>query len=161
MLCLCCNGTTWQARNKFAIESQFGGADELLQLVKGAQKQGVAVMLDIVANHLGPGGNFPSDYTPFDNADYFHGDPSNHCQAQGSDQNTLETCWLVNLPDLKQEHPFVTSTLVKWMTGLQSQYVNKSMYCASPRICSRTLMRVLQPPSVFSRSGSLCYFYLC
>eukprot|EP00729_Bicosta_minor_P011305 gene11305-17960_t len=117
-----CGYHGYWARNKFQIEAQFGGADELLKLVKGAQAQGVAVMLDIVANHLGPGGDFPSDYAPFNSSDYFHGTPSNHCQAQGSDQNTLETCWLVNLPDLKQEDPFVSSTLIKWMSGLQQQY---------------------------------------
>ncbi len=38
----------------FAVESTYGGPDELKDLVKAAHGQGIAVLLDVVYNHLGP-----------------------------------------------------------------------------------------------------------
>ncbi len=38
----------------FAVESSYGGPDELKELVKSAHEQGIAVILDVVYNHLGP-----------------------------------------------------------------------------------------------------------
>jgi 1,4-alpha-glucan branching enzyme len=39
----------------FAIETDYGGVQGFKQLVKEAHKQGIAVILDIVYNHFGPG----------------------------------------------------------------------------------------------------------
>ncbi|MBX3029880.1 MAG: alpha amylase C-terminal domain-containing protein [Chloroflexi bacterium] len=38
----------------FAVESTYGGPDELKALVKAAHEHGIAVLLDVVYNHLGP-----------------------------------------------------------------------------------------------------------
>ncbi len=38
----------------FAVESDYGGPEALKQLVKAAHEQGIAVILDVVYNHLGP-----------------------------------------------------------------------------------------------------------
>jgi 1,4-alpha-glucan branching enzyme len=38
----------------FAVESSYGAADELKALVKAAHESGIAVLLDVVYNHLGP-----------------------------------------------------------------------------------------------------------
>lgn len=38
----------------FAVESSYGGPDELKALVRAAHEQGIAVILDVVYNHLGP-----------------------------------------------------------------------------------------------------------
>jgi 1,4-alpha-glucan branching enzyme len=38
----------------FAVESIYGGPDALKRLVKAAHEQGIAVILDVVYNHLGP-----------------------------------------------------------------------------------------------------------
>jgi 1,4-alpha-glucan branching enzyme len=38
----------------YAVESSYGGPDELKELVKAAHEHGVAVLLDVVYNHLGP-----------------------------------------------------------------------------------------------------------
>ncbi len=38
----------------FAVESTYGGPDELKELVKAAHSMGIAVILDVVYNHLGP-----------------------------------------------------------------------------------------------------------
>ena len=38
----------------YAVESTYGGPDELKQLVRAAHEHGIAVILDVVYNHLGP-----------------------------------------------------------------------------------------------------------
>ncbi|TWU00640.1 1,4-alpha-glucan branching enzyme GlgB [Botrimarina colliarenosi] len=38
----------------FAVESAYGGPDALKQLVKEAHRRGIAVLMDVVYNHLGP-----------------------------------------------------------------------------------------------------------
>ena len=39
----------------FAVESNYGGADAFKQFVKVAHEHGIAVIVDVVYNHLGPG----------------------------------------------------------------------------------------------------------
>ena len=41
--------------NPFALESDYGGAEGFRQLVKAAHQRGIAVLLDVVYNHFGPG----------------------------------------------------------------------------------------------------------
>ncbi len=41
--------------HSFAVETNYGGADGLKSFVKEAHKRGIAVILDVVYNHLGPG----------------------------------------------------------------------------------------------------------
>lgn len=40
--------------NPFAVESSYGGANELKQMIDAAHGQGIAVILDVVYNHFGP-----------------------------------------------------------------------------------------------------------
>jgi len=41
--------------NPFALESDYGGADGFRALVRAAHQHGIAVILDVVYNHFGPG----------------------------------------------------------------------------------------------------------
>jgi 1,4-alpha-glucan branching enzyme len=41
--------------NPFALESDYGGAEAFRELVKAAHQHGIAVILDVVYNHFGPG----------------------------------------------------------------------------------------------------------
>jgi len=41
--------------NPFALESDYGGAEGFRKLVKAAHEHGIAVVLDVVYNHFGPG----------------------------------------------------------------------------------------------------------
>jgi len=52
----------------FAVHHHYGGAKKLMHLVNECHKQGIAVILDVVYNHLGPEGNYTSMY-----GDYFSG----------------------------------------------------------------------------------------
>lgn len=49
----------------FAVHKDYGTRDDLKQLVNAAHERGVAVVLDVVYNHLGPEGNYLADYGPY------------------------------------------------------------------------------------------------
>jgi maltooligosyltrehalose trehalohydrolase len=49
----------------YAPESSYGGPDGLRRLVDAAHRRGLAVILDVVYNHLGPEGNYLGDFGPY------------------------------------------------------------------------------------------------
>ena len=49
----------------FAVQNSYGGPDGLKRLVNECHKKGVAVILDVVYNHLGPEGNYLRDFGPY------------------------------------------------------------------------------------------------
>ncbi len=51
--------------NLFAPARCYGTPDELRRLVNEAHRLGLAVLLDVVYNHLGPDGNYLSQFSPF------------------------------------------------------------------------------------------------
>ena len=49
----------------FAVQNSYGGPEGLKSLVDACHKRGMAVILDVVYNHLGPEGNYLWDYGPY------------------------------------------------------------------------------------------------
>lgn len=49
----------------FAVQHSYGGAQGLQQLVDACHARGLAVVLDVVYNHMGPEGNYFSSYGPY------------------------------------------------------------------------------------------------
>ena len=49
----------------FAVQDSYGGPDELKRLVDACHGRGLAVVLDVVYNHLGPEGNYLADFGPY------------------------------------------------------------------------------------------------
>ncbi|UZH55079.1 malto-oligosyltrehalose trehalohydrolase [Salinimicrobium tongyeongense] len=49
----------------FAAQDSYGGAAGLKKLVDACHAQGISVILDVVYNHLGPEGNYISQYGPY------------------------------------------------------------------------------------------------
>lgn len=49
----------------FAVQHSYGGVNGLKALVNAAHQYGIAVILDVVYNHLGPEGNYFSQYGPW------------------------------------------------------------------------------------------------
>jgi maltooligosyltrehalose trehalohydrolase len=49
----------------FAVQNTYGGPRALQRLVNASHQAGLAVVLDVVYNHLGPEGNFLSDFGPY------------------------------------------------------------------------------------------------
>ncbi|HKG91758.1 MAG TPA: malto-oligosyltrehalose trehalohydrolase [Gemmatimonadaceae bacterium] len=49
----------------YAVQHSYGGPDGLRRLVDAAHAAGLAVILDVVYNHVGPEGNYLGDFGPF------------------------------------------------------------------------------------------------
>ena len=49
----------------FAVQNSYGGPEGLKRLVNACHKRGLAVVLDVVYNHLGPEGNYLRDFGPY------------------------------------------------------------------------------------------------
>lgn len=49
----------------YAVQASYGGPDGLKQLVDACHRKGLAVVLDVVYNHLGPEGNYLSMFAPY------------------------------------------------------------------------------------------------
>ena len=49
----------------FAVQNSYGGTLGLKELVDACHRRGLAVILDVVYNHLGPEGNYIADFGPY------------------------------------------------------------------------------------------------
>jgi maltooligosyltrehalose trehalohydrolase len=49
----------------FAVQNSYGGPEALKRLVDECHGNGLAVILDVVYNHLGPEGNYLGDFAPY------------------------------------------------------------------------------------------------
>jgi maltooligosyltrehalose trehalohydrolase len=54
----------------YAPHHAYGGPDGLKRLVNACHEKGLAILLDVVYNHLGPAGNYLSKFAPYFNPDY-------------------------------------------------------------------------------------------
>lgn len=54
----------------YAAQNSYGGPEGLKRLVDAAHARGLAVVLDVVYNHLGPEGNYLGDFGPYFTARY-------------------------------------------------------------------------------------------
>ncbi|MFP5286966.1 MAG: malto-oligosyltrehalose trehalohydrolase [Thermoanaerobaculia bacterium] len=54
----------------FAVQSSYGGPAGLKRLVDACHSRGIAVVLDVVYNHLGPEGNYLAEFGPYFTARY-------------------------------------------------------------------------------------------
>ena len=81
-------------------------------MVKAAHDKGIAVMIDVVANHSGPVGDDFAQIYPLNQSSHYHAD----CQIEDwSNQWQVENCRLANLPDLDQSNPWVRQYLKDWV----------------------------------------------
>jgi maltooligosyltrehalose trehalohydrolase len=49
----------------YAVQNSYGGAKGLMHLVEACHKQELAVILDVVYNHVGPEGNYFNEFGPY------------------------------------------------------------------------------------------------
>jgi maltooligosyltrehalose trehalohydrolase len=54
----------------FAVQNSYGGVTKLKQLVNECHQNGINVILDVVFNHLGPEGNYLSQFGPYFTSKY-------------------------------------------------------------------------------------------
>jgi maltooligosyltrehalose trehalohydrolase len=55
----------YDGASHFAVQASYGGPDGLKKLVNAAHEAGLAVVLDVVYNHLGPEGNYLRFFGPY------------------------------------------------------------------------------------------------
>jgi len=76
-------------------------------MISAAHDSQIYVMIDVVPNHMGAVMFDYEQLSPFNKAEYYH----DYCYIQNMDyqhnQWRIVNCRLLDLPDLKQEHPFV------------------------------------------------------
>ena len=113
----------------YAMDEHFGSLRDLQDLVAEAHRQGIKVVLDFVANHIGP--NHPWAAAPPD-ANWLHGTPQKHLDvvynfaglvdphaSPRGYRNTLEGWFAGKLPDLNPDEPELASYLLEnaiWWT---------------------------------------------
>src|SRR6185369_14962968 len=49
----------------YAPQASYGGPEGLRRLVDASHRRGIAVLIDVVYNHLGPEGNYLADFGPY------------------------------------------------------------------------------------------------
>ncbi len=54
----------------FAVQNSYGGAKEFAKLIKACHENGIALILDVVYNHLGPEGNTLANFGPYFSGNY-------------------------------------------------------------------------------------------
>jgi glycosidase len=119
------------ATDYYGVEQHFGDLDTLRELVRKAHAQGIKVIQDQVANHVGSHHPWLSD-APLD--DWFHGTTANHPKnpfrsdlllspnaATSERRPTLDGWFDDSLPDLNQEEPEVARYEIQnalWWVGV-------------------------------------------
>lgn len=75
-------------------------------------------MVDVVANHMGPGafGDFAPE--PLDEEGSYHSD----CEIDYTDQTSIEVCRIAGLPDLATQKPEIRELLMDWITWLVGEF---------------------------------------
>ena len=105
--------------NLYNLNQHFGTEDDFKNLVSECHKRDIWVMVDVVANHVGPVGTDYSRINPFNRAEHYH----DWCDINNwGNQWEVENCRLCGLPDLKQENDWVTQKLVEWIHDLVQKY---------------------------------------
>lgn len=111
------------AVDEYAVNPHFGTLADLQRLVAAAHQRGMKVILDFVANHVGPRNPWAVDPPE---SDWFHGTVQHHTAAASDFQfladphappslwRNVVDGWFANvLPDLNQENPEVRRYLIQ------------------------------------------------
>ena len=110
------------AKNWSQINFNFGTSQELINLIQQCHRRGIWVMVDVVANHVGPCHLNYSRVYPFNQDSHYH----DYCNINSDDfqknQWRVENCRLADLHDLKQEDSFVNSYLLSWINQLVTTF---------------------------------------
>ena len=105
--------------NLYKLNPHFGSEEDFISLINACHEKDIWVMVDVVANHVGPVGTDYSKINPFNSAEHYH----DKCDiTDWNNQWQVENCRLADLPDLKQENEWVTEKLVEWIHDLVEKY---------------------------------------
>ena len=106
-------------RRWYEVNSHFGTENDLKNLVKECHKRGIWVMVDVVANHVGPVGTNYTTINPFNKSEHYH----TKCKINDwNNQWQVENCRLCDLPDLNHENPWVAAELCRWVRTIITKF---------------------------------------
>ena len=109
----------YHLKNLYNLNPHFGTEDDFKDLITACHEKDIWVMVDVVANHVGPVGTDYSQIYPFNSSEHYH----DYCNIENwLNQYEVENCRLCDLPDLKQENNFVKQTLLDWISDLITKY---------------------------------------
>ncbi|KAI1816976.1 glycoside hydrolase superfamily [Poronia punctata] len=106
------------AKDLYSINSNYGSADDLKSLVSAAHDKGIYMMVDVVANHVGPGDISENQPEPLNQESSYH----SACEIDYSDQNSVENCRIADLPDVNTESSEIQSLYEEWISWLVEEY---------------------------------------
>ena len=103
----------------YGLNEHFGSEEDLKELIKECHDNDIWVMLDVVANHVGPIGFDFRTIKPFNSPEHYH----DSCViTDWTNQKMVENCRLLDLPDLKHENDFVSDELLRWIDYIIKKY---------------------------------------
>ena len=109
------------AKDFYSVNPNFGSEQDFVNLISAMHSRNMWIMMDVVANHVGPIGEDLSgvgQINPFNQASYYHP----YCAINWNDQWSVQNCWLANLPDLNQSVGFVSNGLLTWVSQIVQKY---------------------------------------
>lgn len=75
-------------------------------------------MVDVVANHVGPTALSAHQPSPLNQDSSYHA----QCTIDYSNQNSVENCWISNLPDLNTQSSDIRTLYQDWISWLVTEY---------------------------------------
>lgn len=109
------------AKDFYGINPNYGSEQDFSDLISACHSRNIWVMVDVVANHVGPiGTNLQNvgSVNPFNQGSDYH----SYCNINWSDSNSVQNCWLADLADLNQSNDYVRTTLLSWIKQLVSKW---------------------------------------
>ncbi|HEX4352467.1 MAG TPA: malto-oligosyltrehalose trehalohydrolase [Polyangiales bacterium] len=79
----------------FAVQSSYGGPEAFARLVDACHAHGLAVVLDVVYNHLGPEGNYLGEFGPYF-SDHYKTDWGSPINFDGPDSDEVRRFFIDN-----------------------------------------------------------------
>lgn len=106
----------------YKLNEHFGTQEDYDALAAKCKDLGISIMVDVVPNHMAAVMFNYTDIVPFNKPEHYH----DYCRIQNMDyahnQWRIVNCRLLDLPDLKQEDPYVNKTLLDWIENFVRDY---------------------------------------
>ncbi|KAI1187691.1 glycoside hydrolase superfamily [Nemania serpens] len=106
------------ATDLYGINTNYGTADDLKSLVSAAHDKGIYIMVDVVANHMGPSAIADNKPEPMNQESSYH----STCDIDYSNQTSIEYCRIAGLPDVNTESSEIQTLYQEWVSWLVKEY---------------------------------------
>ncbi|KAI1118100.1 glycoside hydrolase superfamily [Nemania sp. NC0429] len=106
------------ATDLYSINSNYGTAEDLKSLVSAAHDKGIYIMVDVVANHMGPSAISNNKPEPLNQESSYH----STCDIDYSNQTSIEYCRIAGLPDVNTESSEIQKLYQEWVGWLVKEH---------------------------------------